>query len=146
MRSFTFTREIARPPADIFAFITDFSNAPRWRNLVRRMEVIGNGPVRQGTQVAVTLDAMGKELQVVSEVCAFDPPRRIGQRNVANGVAGTFEYVLEPTARGTKVTFTCDVRPYGWMWLLLPLLIRSNRARYRDQLSTLERALEKPTG
>ena len=146
MRSFTFTREIARPPAEIFAFITDFSNAPRWRHLVRRMEVIGNGPVRQGTQVAVTLDAMGKELQVVSEVFAFEPPRRIGQRNVANGVAGTFEYLLEPTARGTHVTFTFDVRPYGWMWLLLPLLIRSNRARYREQLSTLERAMEKPAG
>ena len=146
MRSFTFTREIARPPGDVFAFITDFSNAPRWRNLVRRIDVIGNGPVQQGTELAVTLDVMGKELQVVSEVFAFEPPRRIGQRNVANGVAGTFEYVLEPTARGTKVTFTCDVRPYGRMWLLLPLLIHSHRARYRDQLSTLERAMEKPAG
>ena len=62
------------------------------------------------------------------------------------GHAGTFEYVLEPTPRGTRVTFTCDVRPYGWMWLLLPLLIRSNRARYRDQLSTLERPMQQPAG
>ena len=43
MRSFTYTREIARPPEEIFAFITDVSNAPRWRNLVRRMEVVGGG-------------------------------------------------------------------------------------------------------
>jgi hypothetical protein len=146
MRSFTFTREIARSPADVFAFITDFRNAPRWRNLVRSIEVIGGGPVRQGSQLAVTLDVMGKEMEVVSDVIAFEPTRRIGQRNVAHGVAGTFEYVLEPTPRGTRVTFTCDVRPYGWRWLLLPLLIRSNRLRYRDQLSTLERAMEKRAG
>ena len=91
MRSFTFTREIARSPAEVFAFITDFRNAPRWRNLVRSIEVIGNGPVRQGSQLAVTLDVMGKEMRVVSDVVAFEPPRRLGQRNVANGVAGTFE-------------------------------------------------------
>ena len=145
MRSFTFTREIARPPEDIFAFVTDFSNAPRWRHLVRRMEVIGNGPLREGARIAVTLDVMGKERQVVSEVSAFEPPRRIAHRNVASGVAGTFEYLFEPTPRGTKLTFTCDVRPRGWMWLLLPLLIRSNRARYRDQLSALERAMERPS-
>jgi hypothetical protein len=30
------------------------------------------------------------------------------------------------------------------MWLLLPLLIRANRARFRDQLSTPERAMESP--
>jgi hypothetical protein len=30
------------------------------------------------------------------------------------------------------------------MWLLRPLLIRTNRARFRDQLSTLERAMESP--
>jgi len=144
MRSFTYTREIARPTEEIFAFITDVSNAPRWRNLVRRMEVVGGGPLRQGAQVAVTLDVAGREQQTLSEVCAFEPPRRIAQRNVASGVAASFEYLLEPTPRGTRITFTCDVRPSGWMWLLLPLMIRTNRARFRNQLSTLERAMESP--
>ena len=30
---------------------------------------------------------------------------------------------------GTMVTFTCDLRPHGLMWLLLPIMIRGNRAR-----------------
>ena len=98
MRSFTFTREIARPPEDIFAFITDFSNAPRWRHLVRRMEVIGDGPVREGARVAVTLDVMGKERQVVSEVFAFEPPRRIGHRNVSLGRRRNFRIPLRTYA------------------------------------------------
>ena len=45
MRTFTYTEHIDRAPADVFA---DFSQASRWRNLVRRMEIVGGGPVREG--------------------------------------------------------------------------------------------------
>jgi hypothetical protein len=55
----------------------------------------------------------------------------------------SFTYVLAPVAGGTDVTFTCDVRPHGFMWLLLPLLLHSNRSRYADQLARLKRAAER---
>ena len=89
------------------------------------------------------MDVMGKVREAVSEVWVYDPPRRIGMRNTANGVTGTFEYRLEPRGSGTRVRFTCDVRPTGIMWLLLPAVIRSSRDRYRDQLSVLKRELER---
>jgi len=76
-----------------------------------------------------------------SEIWAYDAPRRYGVRNTANNVTGTFEYRLEPEDGGTRVRFTCDVRPHGWMWLALPFLISSSRARYRDQLANLERVI-----
>ena len=143
MRSFTHRVHIERAPEHMFAFITDFSRPPTWRSLVRSIEVVGGGPLRLGGQIVSTIDAMGKVRRMTSDVWSYDPPRRIGFRNTASNVTGTFEYVLEPAGGGTNVTFTCDIRPHGFMWLLLPLLLKQNRARYADQLDRLKRAAEK---
>jgi hypothetical protein len=142
MRTFRYTTHIDRPIEAVFAFMMDFSKASRWRNMVRRMELVGPGPLRQGSEILVTMDLMGKSWQTVSEVWAYDPPRRIGQRNTASGFTGTFEYALEPDATGTTVIYTCDFTTHGMRWLALPFIIRHHRQRFRDQLSTLKRAIE----
>jgi len=142
MRSFRFSQHIDRPRDEIFAFMMDFSKASRWRNMVRRMEVVGGGLLQEGSKILMTMDVMGKAIQLQAEVWRYEPPHRFGMRNTRQGVTGVFEYVLEPDASGTTVTFTCDIRPHGFMWLTLPLLLRSNRNRYRDQLAALKRAMD----
>jgi len=144
MRAFTYQTHIDRTPDQVFAFMMDFSRASRWRNLVRKIEVLTPPPLAVGSQLRLTMDVMGKQREAISEVWAYDPPRRFGQRNTASNVTGTFEYTLEPEGTGTRVRFTCDVRPHGLMWLMLPTLIRSSRYRYRDQLATLKREVEGP--
>ena len=141
MMAFTYTIHIDRSPQAVFDFMMDFSKASQWRNLVRRIDVLTPGPLRAGSELLLTLDLLGKATQVPSEVWAYDPPRRYGFRNTANNVTGTFEYQLEPENGGTRVRFTCDVRPHGWMWLALPFLISSSRVRYADQLANLERVI-----
>src|ERR1041385_8555202 len=60
MRSFRFSQQIDRTAEEIFAFMMDFRTAPRWRNMVRRMEVAGPGPVREGGKILLTMEVMGK--------------------------------------------------------------------------------------
>ena len=143
MRAFTNTILIDRAPDTVWAYMMDFSQASRWRNLVRSVKVLTPGPLRVGSELNVTFDTMGKVRDVVSEVWAFDPPRRFGVRNTESNITGVFEYTLEPEGSGTKVTFTCDVQPCGTMWLALPFLLRGNRARYTEQLPNLKKELEK---
>ena len=142
MRSFTYSEHIQRTPEQVFAFMMDFTQAPRWRSLVRRIDLVGEGPAHQGSQMLITLDVMGKTRQVVSELWSYDPGRRLGFRNTASNVTAQFEYVLAAEGGGTRVTFTCDVRPRGFMWLLMPWISRSHRIRYSDQLSRLKAIVE----
>jgi len=121
----------------------DFSKAPRWRNLVRHVEVLTPGPLRVGSELKITFDVMGKVRTAISEVWAFEPARRFGVRNTEQNVSGVFEYALAPQGPGTRVTFSCDVHPHGWMWLLLPWLLRGNRMRYTQQLPNLKQEVEK---
>ncbi|HYT77485.1 MAG TPA: SRPBCC family protein [Vicinamibacterales bacterium] len=143
MRSFTYSIHIDRDPQAVWAYMMDFSQAPRWRNLVRRIDVLTPGPLRVGSELRITVDVQGRQKQATSEIWAFEPARRFGMRNTEQNVTGVFGYTLEPDGSGTKMTFTCDIHPHGLMWLLLPLLLRGNRARYTQQLPNLKHELER---
>lgn len=145
MRAFRYTEHIERPREEVFAYMMDFSTAPRWRNMVRRIEVVGGGPVKPGSKLLFTMDIMGKTKQGEVELWCYEPPHRFGQTNTRGGVTGVFEYVLEPNGTGTLVSFTCDLRMHGLMWLLLPWVLRSSRVRFRGQLAALKRAIEQPS-
>jgi hypothetical protein len=142
MRAFCYTQHIERPREEVFAYMMDFSTAPRWRNMVRRIEVIGGGTVQPGSKLLFTMDVMGKTKQGEVELWCYEPPYRFGQTNTRGGVTGVFEYVLEPNGTGTQVSFTGDIRPHGLMWLALPWVLKSSRIRFRDQLGALKRAIE----
>jgi hypothetical protein len=144
MRAFRYTQHIGRSPEEIFAFMMDFRTAPRWRNMVRRMEVVGDEPLGQGSRVVLTMDVQGETLQLDSEVWVYEPPHRYGHRNTYGGVTGVFEYVLEADESGTTVAFSGDLHPHGWMWLGFPFVACDVRVRYRDQLLALKRAIEEP--
>ena len=143
MRSYTYTIHIDRNPETVWTYMMDFNKAPRWRNLVRQIEVLTPGPLHVGSELKITFDVMGKVRKVISEVWAFEPARRFGVRNTEQNVSGVFEYTLAPEGAGTKVTFTCDIHPHGWMWLVLPWLVRGNRMRYTEQLPRLKQEVEK---
>jgi hypothetical protein len=81
----------------------------------------------------------------MSEVWAFEAGRRFGVRNTEQNVTGLFDYTHAPDAGGTTVQFSCDVKPHGWMWLLLPLLLKGNRTRYAQQLTNLKQEVERVT-
>ena len=143
MQSYRYTIHIDRSPEQVWAYMMDFSKAPRWRNLVREIEILTPGPLRAGSEMKITFDIMGKVRTATSEIWAFEPARRFGVRNTERNVTGIFEYTLVPHARGTSVTFTCDIQPHGLMWLLLPWLLKGNRMRYVEQLPRLKQEVEK---
>ena len=143
MQSFKHTIHIQRSPAQVWAFMMDFSTAPRWRTHVREMRILTDGPLRVGTELQITLDLSGRIRTARCEVCAFETARRFGVRSTTKKATGTFEYLFAPDEGGTLVTFKCDLRPHGVMWLLVPLMIRTNRERFAGHLSNLKREVER---
>ena len=59
MRSFSYTAHIERTPEELFSFMTDLRHVT-WRSLVRRIDVVGGGPLYEGGRIVSTLDVMGK--------------------------------------------------------------------------------------
>ena len=143
MQSFQYRIHIDRSPAHVWVYMIDFARAPRWRTHVREVRVLTDGPLRPGTELQFTFDGPGRVWTARCEVWAFETARRFGLRNTEDNATATFEYALVPDGGGTMVTFTCDLRPHGLMWLLLPIMIRGNRARYAPQLLKLKQEVER---
>jgi carbon monoxide dehydrogenase subunit G len=99
--------EIRRPPADVFAFLADLSNLPRWQPSVK--EVSGRADAGIGGRVVETREFMGKRVRSTLEVTAFDPGSELSLRVVEGPVALAVRHLLEPTGDGTRVTLDAEV-------------------------------------
>lgn len=143
MQSFKHTLHIDRSPAQVWAFMMDFDKAPLWRTHVRELRIMTDGPLRVGTELRITFNLPDGVRSARCEVWAFETARRFGLRSSTRKATGTFEYLLTPESGGTRVTFSCDLRPHGLMWLLVPAMIRANRARFAQQLPALKREVER---
>lgn len=143
MRAYTYSVHVDRTPEQVWSFLTDLSQAPRWRTMFRSMEVVGGGPLRMGAELRVAMEAMGKIAERTITTTAFDPPRRWVTRSASNGMSGDFEYLVAPEETGARVTATCDLHAHRFLALIfLPMIARQERRARVNQLEIFKRLCE----
>jgi uncharacterized membrane protein len=143
MRITQHTIWISRPPAEVFDFFIDFSQASRWRQYVRTMERVDEGPVKAGSRLHVTMDIAGEPYVFDMDVLVCDRPSLWRHRTNEVDFHGYVEYRFEPKDGGTQVTLNMEAKPAGWYgWLAMPLMMLRREQPYGDQLPNLKRALE----
>jgi len=112
---------------EVFAFLADGENDPRWRNGVldiARVEGEGVGArYRQGVK-----GPMGRRVAADYEVTEFAPPRALGFRAIAGPVRPEGRYELEPVGDGTRVRFALECSPTGFARVMTPMVARTMRS------------------
>ena len=130
--------DIARSPEQVWAFVADPTNDPRWCRKVKAVEPAGPRRWRV-LHKPVPLRA-GAEL--VLEHVEFEPPKRLAMREEDEASVFSVEYRLAPTTTGTYFTQVSDFE-----WKKLPRVLRATfrrgvRRDVRRQLQALKRLLE----
>jgi uncharacterized protein YndB with AHSA1/START domain len=133
---------INRPPADVFAFVTDGANGPRWRRGVLDVAHVsgkGEGEVwRQGVK-----GPAGRRVAADYQVTAWDPPRRMAFKAIAGPVRPTGSYELEATGDGaTKLTFSLREDLGGWKKVVLGGSVQKTMDGEMAALDKLKMVLE----
>lgn len=134
---------ISRPPDEVFAFVADAANNPKWRRNVIRTEWLDDGPMRVGRRGRQTARLLGREWTVGAEVTEWDPPRSAAWRTVEGPVSVRSWVRIEEDATGSLVSGGADggfTGPIGRFltWLAVPRMIRQAEV----DLETLRRLLE----
>ena len=143
MKPFTMSEHAACSPGRAWEVLMDMSKAPRWRALTRRMELIGDGPVRVGSRYRLEMEVQGKRITRESEVVEYDPPRHITLHSAKDGLFAWFDYRVEPEGDGTRITLAIRLATDRfWPRLVLPLIARGERAVRAEQLGKLKRVIE----
>src|SRR5258705_1819477 len=93
----------ARPVAEVFTFVADGLNGPKWRPGVLDIALVsgsGGGSVyRQGVK-----GPGGRRIAADYEVTAYEPNRRLAFRTIAGPVRPTGEVRFDETAGGSPRT------------------------------------------
>lgn len=142
MATFEMTEWIARPPKEVFQFVTDAANAPKVVSSVVRVEPLSDGPLGVGTRYRETRLIQGKEQQAELEVVAFDSGSRYSVRNETQGIETIYDYVFSPENEGTRIDLTCHVTARGLKKAMVPLVVNILKKEDGDHLERLKGVME----
>jgi uncharacterized protein YndB with AHSA1/START domain len=134
---------IARPPEDVFAYLTDVSNLPRWQSGVHSAELVGGGEVRTGGRIEESRHMLGRELHTTLEIAECEPPQVFALRALDSPVPFTVRHVLEPSDGGaTRLHVVGEADPGLLPGFAAGIMARRAEKQFRKDFDRLKRLLE----
>jgi uncharacterized protein YndB with AHSA1/START domain len=133
------TIDVARPPEEVFAYVTDPTRFAEWQRDVVRVHPDRPGTPDVGSRFSTTRRVGGTMTQEVTEL---DAPRRWAVRGVDGRIRPSATITVEPIDAGSRVTFTLDFEGHGVGVPLAPLVRRQAEkgapVSYRNLKTLLE--------
>ena len=134
---------IARPPAEVFAFVADMTNAPRWQNGLHEVRRLTPGPLRVGTEHEFVRRFAGREVASRNRFVDFDPGRFVAFEFPHGSITGRGSYQVDPDGHGgCLLTSRVELHVTGVMRLAQPVLARVLRRDVRRDDQALKTLLE----
>jgi hypothetical protein len=134
--------EIDRPIDELFDFVADARNDPRWCPRVKWCEQVGgDGPEVGARYEAYERPSLRKHQRRWIEVVTNERPTRLVTRQTDEQGDFTIEYVLDRTDSGTRLTQRDSVT-WTLPRLIVPIAKRIVDRHIREQLGGLKRLLE----
>lgn len=122
--------EIARPPEQVFSYVTDPARLAEWQEGVVSARTEEGGPPGVGSKMTMTRRIGRGERTMTAELTEISPPRTWAVRGIDGPVRAIVKGVVEPlddSAR-SRVTIELDFEGHGIGKLLVPLVVRRQAA------------------
>jgi len=110
MRRVERSAEIGATPGEIYAFLADPANLPRWQTGIVSAERTSPGPIRTGSTARVVRELMGQEIAADITITEADEDRRLVLTSKVSGIGVTAALDLTPRDGGTLVAFSMEIR------------------------------------
>lgn len=140
---------IRRPIEEVFDFVADERNEPRYNHQMAAAELLTPEPIGPGSRFHAELRMRGRPIDMTTEFIRFERPRVLGLssqwlprgwhgRPMRTDGALTFE----PVPAGTCMRWCWQVASPGPMKLIAPLVVVLGRRQERHIWGRLKRLLE----
>ncbi|MFD5742608.1 SRPBCC family protein [Streptomyces massasporeus] len=135
------------PAERVAAYAMDWRHDAEWTQGIRTAELTAEAPgggFGTGAEVTRTAYFLGRRIDYVLRVAAYDPPRLLDMISVAGPMPMRVTYTFEPHPRGTRARIHVRGGADGLYRLAAPLLARQVRANLTKDLRDLEARLIEP--
>ena len=134
--------QIDRPPAEVFAYIANFENNPKWQSGMVSARFTSTGPLSSGSTYEQEARFLGRPVFSSFEVIAYEPGQCIKITTVSGSFPITVTRSVQPNGSGSDVTAVIEGDASGFFRLAEPLLEafvrRSVEGDYRRLKTLLE--------
>jgi carbon monoxide dehydrogenase subunit G len=143
-QGFSGTAVIDRPIDEVFAFLANGENDPKFSPRVLEIAKTTDGPPGVGTVYASTVKDAGMKTKREFKLTEFVPPTRIRWTELSKNAVTVPDggYDLEPEGTGTRVTIHNNFEGHGIGKLFAPLALRSARKGADEFANSIKRAVE----
>jgi uncharacterized membrane protein len=133
---------IDRPREDVAAFVIDNRNDPTWIGGISESELLGEGPVMEGSRVRRVASFLGKRIEYVNEVVRLEPATALEMRSVKSPFPMRITYTFADAPGGTETSVRVQGEPGGLYRAGGPLMKRAVQRSIDRDVEALKRTLE----
>ena len=130
--------EIDRPPDQVFAYVTDAENIPKWQASAHATRIEREDPASGVTRAVINRQMGPRAVDHTIEVKMDDPPRSWTVRGVDGPIRPVVNGQVEPLDDGarSRVTVELDPKGHGIGLLFSPL---ARRQMVREMPGNMQR-------
>lgn len=137
--------DIQRSVEDVFAYITNFENNPKWQNGMVSCTFTTEPPLREGSRYTQVARFMGRTIESKFVVTKFIPNERVEFETTESTFPIQIVRSVKPINGGTRVTAIISGQPGGLMKLFSPLVKPMMRRSIEGDYARLKTLLESVT-
>ena len=142
MRRVQRTAQIAATPAEVYAFLAEPANLPRWQAGIVAAERTSPPPTAVGSTARIVLELMGQQVGAEITVREAEPPRRLALAASVSGMGIVATLDLTAHDGGTEITLASEVRAENIFMAPLERMVTDTAERDLDaSLTRLQAAL-----
>ena len=133
---------VQRPVEQVFAFVTNGENNPKWELEMVETKQLTDGPTRVGTKWLSVHKYGRRKVKAIRETIQYEPNRRWVTRSAIGPIPTTFTITFESTNGGTKLQFILNVQTTGIAKLMDPFIENIFRRQAPINFRRLKEVLE----
>lgn len=141
MASFTNIVEIDRPAHDVFAFLADLENVPKWNYAITQTRKTSPGKIGVGTRYEQTRSIPTPSRETLA-ITAFEPDRHLAVEGTLARFPARLDYLVDDRDGKTEVTNTIDLELTGAARILSGVAAGRIRSAVAENLQVLKQLLE----
>jgi uncharacterized membrane protein len=134
---------IARPRAEVSAYVEDADHATAWYQNIKSVEWRSPKPAQVGSRIAFVARFLGRTLSYVYEIREWTPGERLVMATADGPFAMETTYTWQDApGGGTRMTLRNRGEPSGFSGIAAPLMAGSMRRANNRDLARLRSILE----
>jgi len=133
---------INRPQQEVFDFVTNLSNDPKWQSSIESVEQVSDGPIGVGSTWRYVTKLLGRKNETEIQMTSYDPPHQSHVKAVSGPIPFENTHTFKEQNGGTLLTFTGQAEIGGFFKMAEGLAGKQLEKQIEADAAALKRLLE----